>query len=108
MRKPTSFLVVAALATLALTGSSIAGPKTYQVTGPILALTPDTITVQKGPDKWELGRSASTKVTGELKVGSKVTIEYTMDAVTAEAKDAAKGADAKGGDAKKDGAKKKK
>lgn len=101
MRTPTSFLAVAALAFLATTGSSIAGPKTYQVTGPILALTDDTITVQKGTDKWELGRSASTKVTGELKVGAKVTIEYTMDATTAEVKAADKGGDAPKKDTKK-------
>lgn len=80
----TTFLAVAAFAILASTGSTFAGPKTYQVTGPILALTDDTITVQKGTDKWELGRTASTKVTGELKVGAKVTIEYTMSATTVE------------------------
>ncbi len=28
-----------------------AGPKTYQVTGPVLELTNDVITVQKGKDK---------------------------------------------------------
>ena len=65
-----------------------AGPKTYQVTGPVLALTPDVITVQKGQDKWELGRDAATKVTGDLKVGSKVTITYKMTAVTVEVKTA--------------------
>jgi len=105
MRTPASFLVVAALATLAFTGSSFAGSKTYQVTGPILDLSEDTITVQKGTDVWELARSASTKVTGELKKGAKVTIEYTMSAVTAEVKGAA--ADKKPADApKKEGKKK--
>ena len=49
----------------------------------------------KGKDKWELARSAATKVTGELKVGAKVTIQYSMTAQTIEvkgdkAKDAAK------------------
>ena len=90
MRTSTSFLAAVAFATLAFTGSSFAGgPKTYQVTGPILAITPDTVTVQKGTEVWELGRSASTKITGELKVGSKVTVSYTMDAVSADVKDAA-------------------
>jgi hypothetical protein len=64
-----------------------AGPKTYQVTGPVLEVKGDTIIVQKGKDKWEVGRDAATKVTGDLKVGSKVTIEYTMKAVTVEVKD---------------------
>jgi hypothetical protein len=48
------------------------------------------IVIQKGKDKWQMGRDAATKVTGDLKVGSKVTIEYTMKAVTVEAKEAKK------------------
>lgn len=61
--------------------------KKYQVTGIILALTDEVITVEKGDEKWEIDRSANTKVTGTLKVGAKVTIEYTMSAATAEVKD---------------------
>lgn len=64
-----------------------AGPKTYQVTGPVLEVKGDTIIVQKGKDKWEISRDAATKVTGDLKVGSKVTIEYTMKAIMVEVKD---------------------
>ena len=67
-----------------------AGPKTYQVTGPVLEVTADKIIVEKGKDKWEVGRDAATKVTGDLKVGSKVTIEYTMKATTVEVKDVKK------------------
>ena len=72
---------------LALMGMISATPalgagKTYQVTGPVLAVTDDTIVVQKGSEQWEIGREASTKVTGELKVGAKVTIEYRMTATT--------------------------
>ena len=63
-----------------------APPKTYQVTGPVLALTDDTITVQKGTEKWEIARDASVKVDGDLKVGAKVTVEYTMTAKSVEAK----------------------
>jgi len=63
-------------------------PKTYQVTGPVLELTDDLIVVQKGSDKWEIARGKDTKVTGDLKVGSKVTIEYRMNAATVEVKDA--------------------
>ena len=66
-----------------------AAAKTYQVTGPVLAVTDDTITVQKGTDKWEISRDASTKVTGELKVGAKVTIEYRMSATSVDVKPAA-------------------
>jgi hypothetical protein len=63
-----------------------AAPKTYQVTGPVLEVSDDMIVVQKGKEKWEIARSKDTKVTGELKVGSKVTIEYRMTAATVEAK----------------------
>jgi hypothetical protein len=63
-----------------------AGPKTYQVTGPVLEIKDDSITVQKGTEKWEIARDKSTKVTGDLKVGSKVTIEYQMSASSIEVK----------------------
>jgi hypothetical protein len=67
--------------------------KTYQVTGPVLEVSPDAIVVQKGADKWEIARTASTKVTGDLKVGSRVTIQYTMTATdVAVAADKAKAA----------------
>ncbi len=89
MKFSSSLLAAVALATLALSGSAIAGPKTYQVTGPVLAVTDTAITVQKGDDKWEIVRDGSAKITGELKVGAKVTIEYTMNATTVEVKDSA-------------------
>jgi hypothetical protein len=65
-----------------------AATKTYQVTGPVLEVSDSMIAVQKGKDRWEIARDASTKVTGDLKVGSKVTIEYRMTATTVENKDA--------------------
>jgi hypothetical protein len=64
----------------------------YQVTGPVLEVTDTKIVVQKGKDKWEIARDASTKVTGDLKVGSKVTIEYKMTATSVEVKTDAKAA----------------
>ena len=66
-----------------------AGPKTYQVTGPVLDIKGDVITVQKGADKWEIALDKSTKTTGDLKVGSKVTIEYQMTATSIVVKPAA-------------------
>ena len=65
---------------------AFAADKTYQVTGPVLEVTDSAITVQKGKEKWQLARTKDTKVTGDLKVGAKVTITYTMTAVTVEAK----------------------
>ncbi len=71
-----------------------AGPNKYQVTGPVLEIKGDVIVVQKGKDKWEVTRDAATKVAGDLKVGSKVTIEYKMTATKIEVKEEKK-ADAK-------------
>lgn len=58
----------------------------YQVTGPVLELTDSKIVVQKGKEKWELARDAGTKMTGDVKVGDKVTVEYKMTATSIEAK----------------------
>jgi hypothetical protein len=61
--------------------------KTYQATGPVLELTESKIIVQKGKEKWEMERTPATKIEGDLKVGSKVTVEYTMSAQSIEVKD---------------------
>jgi hypothetical protein len=71
---------------LALAGPASAAVKTYQVTGPVLEVNDTMIAVQKGKDRWEIARDASTKVTGDLKVGSKVTIEYRMTATAVDVK----------------------
>ena len=78
-----AFLFIAAIA-------FAAGPKTYQVTGPVLEVNANTVVVQKGKEKWEINRDAATKVTGDVKVGSKVTIEYTMKAASIDVKDGKK------------------
>jgi hypothetical protein len=65
-----------------------AAPHTYQVTGPITQLSETSITVQKAPgDNWEISRDSNAKVTGDLKVGSKVTVEYSMSATKITAKE---------------------
>ena len=88
-------LVVLSVAVL-MPAAAFAAVKTYQVTGPVLEVRDDAIVVQKGADKWEIAKDASAKITGEVKVGAKVTIEYTMAAktVTAKAEKPAKGAKA--------------
>jgi hypothetical protein len=76
-----------AAAGLALSSAAVAaGEKTYQVTGPVLEVTDTMVAVQKGKDRWEVSRDANTKVTGDLKVGEKVTITYTMSATEVEVK----------------------
>jgi len=83
-------IVIAAVVIFAVSVAYAASVKTYQVTGPVLELKDDMIVVQKGNDKWEIARDKDTKVTGDLKVGSKVTIQYTMSAKEIESKDAPK------------------
>jgi opacity protein-like surface antigen len=92
MKKLLAVLSVAALLPVA----AFAAVKTYQVTGPVLEIRDDAIVVQKGKDKWEIAKDASAKVTGDLKVGANVTIEYTMSVktVTVKADKPAKGAKA--------------
>ena len=86
MNIKTAFSLLAA-ASLALTNAAFAaGAKTYQVTGPVLEVTDTIIAVEKGKDRWEIKRDANTKVTGDLKVGEKVTITYTMSATEVEVK----------------------
>jgi hypothetical protein len=81
-----SLLTLVVAGSLALSSLALAAGKTYQVTGPVLEVNDSMIAVQKGKDRWEIARDASTKVTGELKVGAKVTITYTMTATEAEVK----------------------
>jgi len=79
-------LVCSAVLFLGTVGAKAADAKSYQVTGPVLEVTPTVITVQKGNDKWEIQRNSNTKVTGDLKPGAKVTIYYTMVASEVEVK----------------------
>ena len=88
MKKILVLVVVLVLASFGL-GYAFAAGKTYQVTGPVLEARPDAVVVQKGTEKWEIARDASTKVSGDLKVGAKVTIEYRMTAASIEVKPAA-------------------
>ena len=85
--------LVLALAVLTLSATAaIAAPKSYQVTGPVLAVDGNTVTVQKGAEKWEILNPTGTTV----KVGDKVTIKYTMSATAVEVKADKKAAPAKG------------
>jgi hypothetical protein len=96
MRKAATLLLVLVVGLAIGAALSARAPvKTYQVTGPVLEVRPDAVVVQKGTDKWELARDASTKVTGDLKVGAKVTITYRMNAAEIEVAAAAAPAKAK-------------
>ena len=71
-----------------LASFAFAGSANYQVTGPVLEVKDNSITVQKGKEKWEIARDKDTKISGDLKVGSKVTVYYTMKAMSVEVKEA--------------------
>src|SRR5689334_12034238 len=85
-----SALSLLAAAGLALSSAaSAAGPKDdYQVTGPVAEVTDSMIVIEKGAKKerFEIARDSSTKVTGDLKVGDKVTVMYSMKATSIEVK----------------------
>ena len=90
--KPTKLCGLIGAAIFAFASAADAGSvKSYQVTGPLLEVNDSMIAVQKGKDRWEIARDANSKVTGDLKVGAKVTIKYTMTATEVEVK-AEKGA----------------
>jgi hypothetical protein len=90
--KTTAFSLLAA-ASLALGSVSFAaGAKDYQVTGPVMEVSPTMIAVQKGSERWEVQLPANTKGAAEVKVGDKVTVHYTMSATDVEKKGEAKGA----------------
>ncbi len=91
MKRIIVFLAIA-IFLVSVTAIMAAAARTYQVTGPVLEVKDNSITVQKGKEKWEIARDKDTKVTGDLKVGSKVTIEYRMTATSIEVKEAGKAA----------------
>ena len=49
-------------------------------------MTDTTITVDKNGEKHQVAREKGTKITGDLKVGAKVTIYYRMVATEVEVK----------------------
>ena len=74
----------------------------YQVTGPVLEVTDSKIVVEKDKEKWEIARDKDTKVNGDLKKGSRVTIQYRMTATSVDVKDKPAAKDAKDKSSAKD------
>jgi len=85
--------LIATLAGITLLAAStvFAGAaRTYQVTGPVQEVKDNMVVVQKGKEKWEIIKDKDTKSTGDLKVGNKVTVTYTMKAATIDVQNDAK------------------
>ena len=80
MKNSAILSIVAATLLLGGNNSFAAEPNSYQVTGPVLEVKDDIVTVQKGKERWEIARDSNTKASGDMKVGDKVTITYTMRA----------------------------
>src|SRR5438445_11915856 len=73
-------------ANLILSGAAFAaGAKTHEVTGTVLETTPTKIVLQKGAERWAIDLDPQTKISGELKVGAKLTITYAMIATKIDA-----------------------
>ena len=82
---PIFFSVLVALViSSSKTAMAESGIHTYQVTGPVLEANENRIIIQKGDEKWEIARSRTTKVTGTVKPGAKVTVQYKMTATAIE------------------------
>ena len=77
--------IALAIALAALAGSAGAADKTYQVTGPVMEVKPDSIVVQKGKESWEIAKG-DAKGAAEVKKGDKVTVQYKMTATSIEVK----------------------
>ncbi len=78
-------IVVAAVA-LVLIASVAFAAKTYQFTGKVLEVKENVIVVDKNGEKFEMSKDANTKIKGDLKVGSKVTVKYESRAAEIEVK----------------------
>ena len=89
MKRLLGLLVAVAI----VAGGSLALAKDYQVTGPVVDVTNDQITVKKGTENWEIARDKDTKTTGEIKKGDRVMIKYKMTATSIESKSTAKPAE---------------
>lgn len=82
-------IALATFAILSLSATALAAePKTYQATGAVLETTDDTITVEKGKEKWEIAKGTAEGA-ADVKKGDKVTITYRMTASKIEVKPAA-------------------
>jgi hypothetical protein len=82
----SSLIGAAVIAALAMPVAGFA-VTSYQVTGQVLEVSDTAIVVEKGREKFDIAREADTKVDGgDLKVGEKVTVFYTMSAKKVEVK----------------------
>ena len=85
MKTKTAFSLIAVANLVFCSAAFAAGAKTHEVTGTVLETTPTKIVIQKGAERWEIDLDPQTKISGELKIGAKVTITYAMSATKIDA-----------------------
>ena len=91
MNTPTLLAISFAIVGFSAPAHAAGASKTsHQLTGTVAEVNDAKIVIQKGKSKstWEIARNAATKVTGDLKVGANVSIQYTMTATAVEVKPA--------------------
>ena len=74
-------LLSALIIPLILSISAVANARTYQVTGPVTAVTNTTVTVQKGKSPWIILKGTNAQLR-DVKVGGKITVKYHIVADT--------------------------
>ena len=85
------FIIVIGILALVVAFAYARPPKSdYQWTGSVVEVDNDHIIVQKGDEKWEFAHDKDTKITGNLKAGSRVTVKYLMKTTSIEVKQEAK------------------
>ena len=72
-----SFFSLAVAGSLAL--SSAAFADTAEMTGKVIGFNSDSLRVQQGDDVWSIKRGATTKVSGKVRVGEAVTVNYNRE-----------------------------
>jgi len=60
-----------------------------KATGELVKITAESVVIKRGKGEMVITRDPSTNVTGNLKVGEKVTVEYKMIATSVAVKDLA-------------------
>lgn len=86
MKRLSALALVLALAASLSASAVDLKSDSFQVTGEVSAVDDTSVTVMKGKERFHITKDAATKVTGDLKVGAKVTIKYKMYAESVEAK----------------------
>lgn len=84
-----AFLIVS-FSMITMGFASVSSAKDYQVTGTVVENTDSKIIVDKKGEKFEIAKTAGVKTSGEVAVGGKVTVYYSMTATNIDAKGDAK------------------